>query len=142
MKFSQLGQLALASAVSAALVLGVVIAAPFAGWWLRAVRPYLDPSSVVVMFHLAFNVVVGIAFIGLTDTIARWVQKLLPVDRDNSLGRPHHLDPSALETPSMAISTAAAPRRPKVSSLVRTRACRCRRRSRRLWRPARFSLWR
>ncbi|MDB5957403.1 Na/Pi cotransporter family protein [Ramlibacter sp.] len=88
-------------------VLGVVIAAPFAGWWLRAVRPYLDPSSVVVMFHLAFNVVVGIAFIGLTDTIARWVQKLLPVDRDNSLGRPHHLDPSALETPSLAISNAA-----------------------------------
>jgi phosphate:Na+ symporter len=59
------------------------------------------------MFHLAFNVVVGIAFIGLTDTIARWVQKLLPVDRDNSLGRPHHLDPSALETPSLAISNAA-----------------------------------
>jgi Na/Pi-cotransporter len=38
-------------------------AAPFIGLWLLHVRPYLgDPADVVVLFHLSFNVVVGVAF--------------------------------------------------------------------------------
>jgi phosphate:Na+ symporter len=59
------------------------------------------------MFHLMFNLAVGIAFIGLTDTVARWVRKLQPTEHAPSLERPHHLDPSALATPSLAISNAA-----------------------------------
>jgi len=40
--------------------------------------------------------------------IARWVEKLLPKpDKNKAGGRPHHLDPSALATPSLAISCAA-----------------------------------
>lgn len=90
-------------------LLGVVIAAPFVGLWLRHVRPYLgEPATVVVMFHLAFNVLVGAVFIGWTQVIARWVEKLLPKPEKNKAGgRPHHLDPSALATPSLAISCAA-----------------------------------
>ena len=90
-------------------VLGVLIAAPLVGVWLRYVRPYLgEPVSVVVLFHLAFNVLVGMVFIGWTQTIARWVEKLLPKPvRSTVHGRPHHLDASALSTPSLAISCAA-----------------------------------
>ena len=90
-------------------VLGVAIAAPFVSLWLRHARPYLgEPASVVVMFHLAFNLLVAIAFIGWTQVIAGWVEKLLPKPQKSSLGsRLPHLDPSALATPSLAISCAA-----------------------------------
>ena len=90
-------------------LLGIVIAAPFIGLWLRHVRPYLgEPATVVVLFHLTFNVLVGIVFIGWTQVIARWVGKLLPKPEKNMAGgRPRHLDPSALATPSLAISCAA-----------------------------------
>ena len=90
-------------------VLGVVIAAPFVGLWLRHVRPYLgEPAIVVVLFHLTFNVLVGLIFIGWTQVVSRWVQKLLPKpDKNPVSGRPHHLDASALSTPSLAISCAA-----------------------------------
>lgn len=90
-------------------VLGVAIAAPFVSLWLRHARPYLgEPASVVVMFHLTFNLLVAIAFIGWTQVIAGWVEKLLPKPQKSSLGsRLPHLDPSALATPSLAISCAA-----------------------------------
>lgn len=90
-------------------VLGIVMTAPFVGLWLRYVRPYLgEPTAVVVLFHLSFNVLVGLAFIGWTQIIARWVEQLMPKPEKSSVnGRLHHLDPSALATPSLAISCAA-----------------------------------
>ena len=90
-------------------VLGVLIAAPFLGVWLRHVRPYLgEHASVVVLFHLSFNVLVGVLFIGWTAAIARWVEKLLPKPvKSAAHDRPQHLDASALSTPSLAISCAA-----------------------------------
>ncbi|MEO5661297.1 MAG: Na/Pi cotransporter family protein [Polaromonas sp.] len=89
--------------------LGIVVVAPFIGLWLRHVRPYLgEPAAAVVLFHLTFNLLVGLVFIGWTQVIARWVEKLLPKPEKNSAnGRQHHLDPSALATPSLAISCAA-----------------------------------
>ncbi len=89
--------------------LGVLIAAPLLGLWMRHVRPYLgDPATVVVLFHLTFNLLVGVVFIGVTQVVAGWVQKWLPKpEKTLASGRPHHLDPSALSTPSLAISCAA-----------------------------------
>ena len=89
--------------------IGVLVAAPFAGLWLAEVRPYVhEASTVVVLFHLSFNVLVAILFIGFTQVVARWVSLWLPKpDKTMVAGRPHHLDPSALETPSLAISCAA-----------------------------------
>ncbi len=90
-------------------LLGVGLAAPFVGLWIRHVRPYLgEPATVVVLFHLTFNVLVAALFIGWTQVIARWVEQLLPKpDKSVLSGRPQHLDPSALATPSLAISCAA-----------------------------------
>jgi phosphate:Na+ symporter len=89
--------------------MGVILIAPLAMPWLRHVRPYIqDPATVVVISHLAFNMLVSLVFIGLTHTVARRVEQWLPQpDRTLVAGRPHHLDPSALATPSLAISCAA-----------------------------------
>jgi phosphate:Na+ symporter len=89
--------------------LGVLIAAPLVGLWLRYVRPYVnDAATLVVLFHVSFNLVLAILFIGFTHVVARWVSHWLPKpDKTLVAGRPHHLDPSALATPSLAISCAA-----------------------------------
>lgn len=89
--------------------MGVLIAIPLLGLWLRHVRPYVqDRATVVVLFHLSFNTMVAVLFIGFTGIVARWVSRWLPkTDKALVAGRPHHLDPSALVTPSLAISCAA-----------------------------------
>ncbi|HXD41704.1 MAG TPA: Na/Pi cotransporter family protein [Ramlibacter sp.] len=89
--------------------LGVLIAAPLAPLWLRHIRPFVhDPATLVVLCHLSFNLLVAVVFIGLTGPISRWVDHWVPKpDRSLVAGRPHHLDPSALATPSLAISCAA-----------------------------------
>jgi phosphate:Na+ symporter len=88
--------------------LGVLTAAPFLGLWLKHTGPMLgSPATQVVVFHLVFNLAVALVFIGFTGAIARWVEKLLPPVKDSALSRPLHLDPSALSTPSLAISCAA-----------------------------------
>jgi phosphate:Na+ symporter len=89
--------------------IGVLLFAPLGALWLRHVRPYVnDPATLVVLFHLCFNVAVSIVFIGFTHVIARWVEQWLPKpDKARVSGRPRHLDPSALATPSLAISCAA-----------------------------------
>jgi phosphate:Na+ symporter len=91
-------------------IIGVLIMTPLTGLWLQHVRPYVpETAALVVLFHLAFNVVVGIVCIGLTGTVARTVQRLLPTEKTQAAAgtRPQHLDPSALATPSLAISCAA-----------------------------------
>ncbi|MEY4268671.1 MAG: hypothetical protein RIS90_3206 [Pseudomonadota bacterium] len=89
-------------------LLGVAIAAPLTGLWLRHVGPLLlDKAVIVVLFHLAFNLLVGLVFIGLTHWVARWVSHWLPQPSKPALsGRQGHLDASALATPSLAISCA------------------------------------
>jgi phosphate:Na+ symporter len=89
--------------------IGVLVAAPLVPLWMREVRPQVpDVATTVVLFHLAFNVMVAAVFIGLTQVVARWVSLWLPKPEKTLVaGRPHHLDPSALATPSLAISCAA-----------------------------------
>ena len=61
-------------------LLGVAIAAPFVGFYLQHVRHYVsDATQLVVLYHLAFNVVVSIGFIGLTNRVASLVTRLMPV---------------------------------------------------------------
>ncbi|MEO8856747.1 MAG: Na/Pi cotransporter family protein [Burkholderiaceae bacterium] len=89
-------------------IIGIAITAPFVGLWLKFMRGWVsDSATLVVLSHLFFNVLVGIVFIGLTQVVARWVEKLLPkTERGTVDGRQRHLDPSALATPSLAISCA------------------------------------
>ena len=89
-------------------IIGIAMTAPFVSLWLKNVHPWVgEPATLVVLFHLAFNLVVGVVFIGLTQVIARWVEQWLPKpDRSTVAGRQRHLDASALATPSLAISCA------------------------------------
>ncbi|ODU07089.1 MAG: hypothetical protein ABS84_16625 [Rubrivivax sp. SCN 71-131] len=67
-----------------------------------------DIHQQVVYFHLGFNVLMALLFIGFTGPVARITQRVLP--KPSTLGRgdgPRYLDPVALATPSLAISSAA-----------------------------------
>ena len=89
-------------------VFGIICAAPFISLWLKHTSGIIAGAATqVVVFHLVFNSLVALVFIGFTGVIARSVEKLLPLNIDNALSRPRHLDPSALSTPSLAISCAA-----------------------------------
>jgi len=89
-------------------IIGLVVLAPFISVWLDSVRPWVsEVAALVVLFHLTFNIVVGLLFIGLTQVVARRVEKWLPkLEKSTVAGRQRHLDLSALETPSLAISCA------------------------------------
>jgi len=75
--------------------------------------PYLvklqsDPKQLVVYFHLLFNVLLALAFIGLTRRVADLTEKWLPAPRQaEAPGEPRHLDPVALDTPALALGNAA-----------------------------------
>ena len=90
-------------------LIGVAIAMPLVPYASLLVgRAEVSPAHEVVLFHLAFNVVLALAFIGFTDKIARFTERLLPSPPPSEGGaRPRHLDPSALETPALAIGNAA-----------------------------------
>jgi len=61
-----------------------------------------------VLFHFTFNVALALLFIFWTERIAKIAERLLP---DKPLAddpsKPRNLDPSALDTPSLAIANAA-----------------------------------
>ncbi|KQP12489.1 Na/Pi cotransporter family protein [Pseudorhodoferax sp. Leaf267] len=89
-------------------VIGVATIAPLAGLWSHHARPALgDDATAVVLFHLGFNAAVAVLLLGFTQVAAGWVQQCLPPPEPApAAGRPHHLDPSALATPSLAIACA------------------------------------
>jgi phosphate:Na+ symporter len=73
--------------------------------WIARLGPL---AQQVVLFHLLFNAAIAVAFLFLTEPIARVAERLMP-DRPASAdpAKPRHLDPSALATPALAISCAA-----------------------------------
>src|SRR5690349_6575115 len=62
----------------------------------------------VVLFHLGFNAVLALTFISFTGLVGRTVERILKEPTlSGDIARPRHLDPSALATPSLAITCAA-----------------------------------
>src|ERR1700749_58968 len=90
-------------------VVGVLLIAPF----LRAIAEHLqawqpDLAKMTAEFHSVFNVATALIFIGLLDSMARLLKKLLPNRvQEADPSRPRYLDESALETPSLALADAA-----------------------------------
>jgi len=67
-----------------------------------------DERRQVVHFHVLFNVVIALIFIGLTDRVAALVAKWLPPEEGRvPQTEPKHLDPAALHTPALALANAA-----------------------------------
>lgn len=90
-------------------IVGVLLIIPFLdpiSEQFHAFQP--DLSKFVAQFHIAFNVVTAIIFVGLLDVLAKLLRWLLP-DRVHEAdpSRPKYLDESALETPSLALADAA-----------------------------------
>jgi len=90
-------------------VVGCLIVAPFLPQALAQLQLLL-PSGAhqqVVLFHFGFNVMLTLVFIGLTPVLARLLERSMTAPKLVDSTRPRHLDPSALTTPSLAISCAA-----------------------------------
>ncbi|QPF88154.1 Na/Pi cotransporter family protein [Bradyrhizobium genosp. L] len=90
-------------------VIGILVVAPF----LRPITEHLhalepDLARATALFHIAFNVVTAVLFIGVLDTMARLLERLLPKRAQaTDPSQPRYLDESALETPSLALADAA-----------------------------------
>ena len=86
--------------------LGATLLLPQALVLLQQLVP--DVGSQVVVFHLGFNLLLAASFIGFTGLVGRSVDRALRNRApDAATTRPRHLDPSALATPSLAITCAA-----------------------------------
>lgn len=95
-------------------VAGALLVLPLLPWvihGLSALGSHIgatDAKSMVVNFHLAFNVLIALLFIQLTGSVSKLVEAMLPAPPASDLpGQPRHLDPTALNTPALAIGNAA-----------------------------------
>jgi phosphate:Na+ symporter len=66
-----------------------------------------DVPHQVVLFHLGFNLLMALSFIRLTRRTARLLERFMTEPPLSAVQRPRHLDPLALDAPSLAISCAA-----------------------------------
>jgi len=90
-------------------LIGCILLVPFVAHVEKPIGALvLGPAQEVVLFHLAFNVTLALVFIFFTAPIARVAERLLPTKPAvDDPAKPRHLDPSALATPTLAISCAA-----------------------------------
>ncbi|MGE5094528.1 MAG: Na/Pi cotransporter family protein [Betaproteobacteria bacterium] len=78
--------------------------------WVMEGLARIDPDSrrQVLHFHVVFNVVLALLFIGLTERVAALLERWLPVRADKAVqATPRFLDPGAIETPALALANAA-----------------------------------
>ena len=89
--------------------IGCLVAVPFLGPLTAALSGIdADPQRLAVNFHLLFNTGLAAVFIFAAGPVARLTETLLPSrPRPDDPASPRHLDPVALDTPSLAISCAA-----------------------------------
>jgi phosphate:Na+ symporter len=90
-------------------LIGCVVLMPFVGSVEGVIEGLaLDPAREVVLFHFFFNVALAAALIFFTAPIARLAERVLPArPASDDPSKPRHLDPSALDTPALAIGCAA-----------------------------------
>jgi phosphate:Na+ symporter len=88
---------------------GCLVALPL----LDLVPPWLAmledaPARMVVNFHTGFNLVLALSFIMLTEPIAALCTRILPERlAPDDPGRPRYLDRSTLDSPALALASAA-----------------------------------
>ena len=78
--------------------------------WLSRLMVIVEPDNAraVANFHTAFNLVLALVFFPLLSPYARLLKRWLPTKLDqNDPGRPIYLDPSAQETPVLALGGAS-----------------------------------
>ena len=78
--------------------------------WVLPLLGRIDPDlqRQVVHFHVLFNVTLAVLFLGFTDSIARFVEKWLPIAPEKvPQTQPRFLDEAAIDTPALALANAA-----------------------------------
>ena len=90
-------------------LVGGLMLMPFVGKVPELVAPIVSsPLHEVVGFHLAYNLALALMFIGFVRPLGTLLDRWLPEpEKAGATERPRHLDPTALATPSLAISCAA-----------------------------------
>jgi phosphate:Na+ symporter len=90
-------------------LVGVIVVLPFlqpVAGWMQMLVP--DMAKMTAAFHVAFNLAMALAFIGLLDPLATLLIKLLPEKKPAAdAGAPRYLDDNAFDTPSLALADAA-----------------------------------
>lgn len=86
-------------------VVGALAVLPFAG---ELAETNLNPTTLVVVLHSGFNLLLALVFIGLTDVLANALTRLLPDPvREVDPGMPHYLDEAGLDVANIGLSNAA-----------------------------------
>jgi phosphate:Na+ symporter len=90
-------------------LLGCLIVVPLLPYLEELIAPAgLGDGQVVVYFHLLFNLAIAVGFLFFTESIARVAERLLPArPATDDPAKARYLDPSALDTPALAIGNAA-----------------------------------
>jgi phosphate:Na+ symporter len=90
-------------------LVGVILFLPFLQSIVDLFRTFEhSEAKMTAEFHIAFNLALAAAFIGLLDPLASLLLKVFPENkRPVDLSAPRYLDQSALETPSLALANAA-----------------------------------
>ena len=88
---------------------GVALALPFLPAIAAAMMAWQpDMAKLTAQFHIAFNVVLAIVFLGLLDPLAALLTRLFPSPaRAADPSAPRYLDEGALDTPSLALADSA-----------------------------------
>lgn len=90
-------------------VVGIALVLPF----LNPITHYgatlqPDAARMVAGFHVVFNIALALAFIGVLGPLARALERVFPARKKaDDPSEPRYLDPSALDTPSLALADAA-----------------------------------
>ncbi len=89
-------------------VIGLVLIIPLLNplvHWLASLK--LSPQGLVIGFHLLYNSLRCLLLLPSVGYMARFCNWLLPeLALDNGVAKPRHLDPTALDTPSLALANA------------------------------------
>jgi phosphate:Na+ symporter len=90
-------------------LVGVVATYPFLGAIAQLlIRFDPHPGRMIADFHLAFNAVLALAFIGLLDPVSRLLVHILPEQKaKRDAAAPLYLDETAFATPAVALACAA-----------------------------------
>lgn len=90
-------------------VFGVLAVMPFidlASQYIAMISP--DPGRMVVNFHTAFNIALAIVFLPLVGRIEKLTMRALPdADKSDDPGSPRYLDSKSMDTPTIALASAA-----------------------------------
>jgi phosphate:Na+ symporter len=90
-------------------VAGIFLVAPFLHPLAESFRSFQpDMAKMTAEFHIVFNVVLALGFIGLLNPLAAILVRVFPARMDaTDPASPRHLDDNALEMPSLALADAA-----------------------------------